>query len=57
MAAIDNYEQRCPHCDSYNVDYKAMSPEDGIIILPKVCGDCNKSSEEVYQLKYLRTDK
>ena len=56
MKPLDKHEELCPKCGSDNVDYKSIIPEDGLILLPKVCIDCGHESEEVYQLKYLRTD-
>lgn len=57
MKPEDNNEGLCPKCLSDNIDYKAMIPEDYIILLPKECLDCKEHSIETYQLKYLRTDK
>ena len=48
---------KCPHCGSENIDYKAVSLEDELVIFPKECEDCKKNSEEVYRTIYIRTDK
>ena len=52
----DLHREKCPFCGSENIDYKAMFPEDNLIILPKECYDCGKESEEVYRTLYMRTD-
>lgn len=53
MKKLLNEVGKCPFCESDDLDYDAMEPEDGnMIYYPWTCNNCGKHGEEWYTMTF-----
>lgn len=58
IAAYIEKPNRCPYCESYNIDAGGGTEiEDNICTVYVTCDDCKKSWTDVYRLVDMKPDK
>lgn len=51
---LSNSQGQCPYCNSNDLDYGAMEPEDdGLVYYPWKCNCCGGEGEEWYELNFI----